>query len=80
MEAFKIKDTETALRIIDKFDKVGFEVTKESLKTELGVDENSAVKMLGILDKQVPVADAEDFLNNISLENDLIKEGKAELL
>lgn len=78
--AFEIKDTETALRIIDKFDKVGFDVTKESLESELGMSEDGATKLLEILDKQVPVAVVESFLNGISLENDLIKEGKAELL
>ena len=80
LEAFNVKNTATALRIIDKFDKVGFEVTKESLKTELEVKEDNAVKILEILDEQVTVDGLESFLKGISFENDLIKEGKLELL
>lgn len=80
LEAFEVKEKETALRIIDKFDKVGLEITKKSLKTELGINEDSATRILEILNKQVQVADMEDFLSGISFENDLIKEGKSELL
>jgi histidyl-tRNA synthetase len=80
LEAFEVKEKETALRIIDKFDKVGLEITKKSLKTELGINEDSATRNLEILNKQVQVADMEDFLSGISFENDLIKEGKSELL
>lgn len=80
LEAFEIKDTESALRIIDKFDKVGLEATKTSLVSDLGISEDSAVRVLDILSKQVAIADIEDFLNGISVENDAIVEGRAELI
>ena len=80
LEGFGVKDSISALRIIDKSEKVGFDMTKESLKTELGMSEENAVKVLEILEEKIPVAEIESFLGGITFENDLMKEGKAELL
>ncbi|MDQ3014843.1 MAG: histidine--tRNA ligase [bacterium] len=80
LEAFSIKNTEAALRIIDKFDKVGFDVTKASLVNDIGISEDDGIKILDILDRKVPVLEIENYFDTININNDLIKEGKEELL
>ncbi len=80
LTGFEIENKETALRIIDKFDKAGFDATKESLKAELGISATSAEKMLTLLKNEVALKDIETFLSSIAFENEILKEGKAEIL
>ena len=80
LEAFDLRDTTRALQIIDKFDKVGFEVTRDSLKNELELPDTKAIQLLEILNKPVAIDHVENFLLTISFDNEQIKEGKAELL
>jgi histidyl-tRNA synthetase len=77
---FDISNTETALRIIDKFDKVGFDTTKASLVAELDMADEDANTLLTMLDKQVAMKDVENFFKEITIENEVLSEGKAELL
>jgi histidyl-tRNA synthetase len=80
LEAFEIKDTEMAFRFIDKLDKVGLDATKDSLTKELGLDSKKSEELLKLLDQQVAIKDVENYLEKISFDNELIKEGKAEIL
>ncbi len=80
LEGFGVKDIPTALRSIDKFDKVGADATKASLQKELGMSENDAGNLLAVLDRQLPIGQVEEYLNDVSTQNALITEGKAEIL
>lgn len=66
------------LRIIDKIDKIGAENVLAEL-AELGVDKESADKILGFITVEGDTAAKLNFLNSLGIENELFKEGVAEL-
>lgn len=78
LAAFGITDLNNALRIIDKYDKVGREVTVKSL-SEMGVPDNDAESLMTLLENQIPIDDIDQFISKINIDNLQIEEGIAEL-
>lgn len=74
-----VEQMDHALRIIDKLDKVGVDVTVDSMSEELGVNQDSARELLGFLDRSIPLSEIDQFLDGIEGDSSLLEEGKSEL-
>ncbi len=59
IETFGVSDVPAAMRIIDKFDKVGKEATQDSLTKELSISKETAFEILDILDKKIDIQNIE---------------------
>ncbi len=80
LEASGITATDTALRVIDKIDKVGIEKTYADLVTETGITTQTAEKLLKTLSTPIALVDIPAFLNTIENSNESLQAGKEELL
>lgn len=70
---------ESALRFIDKFDKVGHEATVTSFVQELGLTPEQAENLLAPLSQSIPIQELHSYLQTLPGEDILMEEGKHEL-
>jgi len=74
-----ISATNAALRIIDKFDKVGREKTEGSLVSECGIDAAIATQVFDLLGEPVALTDVPAWCVALPFSNEVLTEGVAEL-
>lgn len=79
LESYGISNIDSALRIIDKLDKVGKEAATAQLVSDLKIDELKAKTLLDLLDRSVTPIEVSGLLNSLKIESELFLEGKAEL-
>lgn len=67
-----------ALRIIDKYDKVGRIETKKNL-IQIGVDDKRVEELMAVLEQQIPVEGLEEYLESIPGSGEIFQQGVEEL-
>ena len=80
LQEYGITDIASALRIIDKFDKIGRSAVKDLLIQELQLSSEVSDTLLDLVERSIPIHEVNTFFQSITGENALISEGKEELL